>query len=278
MKRIVTMQDISCVGRCSLTAALPILSVCGVETSVIPTAVLSGHTAFPDFTFRDLTDDILPIAEKWHQQGITFDAIYTGYIGSERQIHIVSDFIDLFRTENTLVVVDPAMADNGSLYKGFPDTFVNQMKTLCTKADIILPNMTEACLLLGRPYRETASEDETKEILRQLVAETDVKAAVLTGVSYEQGHLGAASCRREDASYDYCAGTWYPERFHGTGDMFASVITGALVRGLPLHDALSLAVNFTAECARLTLADPDRRWYGVNFEQALPMLMRRLAL
>ncbi|MDO4615705.1 MAG: pyridoxamine kinase [Lachnospiraceae bacterium] len=275
MKRIVTIQDISCIGRCSLTAALPILSVCGIETAVVPTAVLSGHTAFPDFTFRDLTDDILPIAEVWRSQNITFDSIYTGYIGSERQIEIVSDFIDMFRTDKTLVVVDPAMADNGVLYKGFPDAFVSKMKTLCQKADIILPNMTEACLLLGRPYRETASESEVRKILHGLVEETHADAAVLTGVSREAGHLGAASLCK-DGSYDYCSGIWYPERFHGTGDMFASVITGALVRGLSLHDALALAVDFTAECARLTLEDPDRRWYGVNFEQALPMLMRRL--
>ncbi len=275
MKRIVTIQDISCIGRCSLTAALPILSVCGIETAVVPTAVLSGHTAFPDFTFRDLTDDIPPIAEVWRSQNITFDAIYTGYIGSERQIEIVSDFIDMFRTDKTLVVVDPAMADNGVLYKGFPDAFVCKMKTLCQKADIILPNMTEACLLLDRPYRETASESEVREILHGLVEETHADAAVLTGVSREAGLLGAASLCK-DGSYDYCSGIWYPERFHGTGDMFASVITGALVRGLSLHDALALAVDFTAECARLTLEDPDRRWYGVNFEQALPMLMRRL--
>ncbi|MBQ6118266.1 MAG: bifunctional hydroxymethylpyrimidine kinase/phosphomethylpyrimidine kinase, partial [Clostridia bacterium] len=153
MKRIVTVQDVSCVGKCSLTVALPVISACGVETAVIPTAVLSTHTAFPSFTFRDLTDEITPVAENWKAAGIGFDAVYTGYLGSERQIALMERFIEDFRTDSNLIFVDPAMADNGKMYAGFAPAFADSMARLCARADIIVPNLSEACFMLHRDYR-----------------------------------------------------------------------------------------------------------------------------
>ena len=294
MKRIVTIQDISCIGRCSLTAALPVISCMGVETCVIPTAVLSNHTAFPGFTFRNLTDEIGKIADEWERQGLHFDAIYTGYLGSVDQIRIVQDFISRFRDEKTLVIVDPAMADFGVLYKGFDKRFVTAMRRLCRNADIIVPNITEAAFLLDEPYhdpwenkssgnyeRKLTSEDAEAAMLhvhRLLRRLTDLgaKKAVLTGVRNMEGRIGSAAYdSREGRFYEHFA-TFYPEHFHGTGDLYASVLTGALTRGLELRESMGLAVDFIAECARITLRDPDHRWYGVNFEEAIPYLVDRL--
>ena len=156
MKRIVTIQDISCVGKCSLTVALPVISACGVEASVIPTAVLSTHTAFENFTFRDLTDEITPVTQVLKKEGITFDAIYTGYLGSFRQLMLMEKFFDDFRTETNLIFIDPVMGDHGKLYPGFNQEFADSMAHLCGKADIIVPNLTEACYMLHEEYISAA--------------------------------------------------------------------------------------------------------------------------
>ena len=169
MKRILTIQDISCVGKCSLTVALPIISAFGVETSVLPTAVLSTHTAFKDFTFRDLTCDMQGIAKHWKEQNISFDALYTGYLGSFEQLNIVSNLIDNFKTKDNFVIIDPVMGDNGSLYVGFDQAFANSMAKLCSKADIIVPNLTEASFMLKEPYIEKDyDEDYIKQTLKKL--------------------------------------------------------------------------------------------------------------
>ena len=159
MKRAVTIQDISCFGKCSLTVALPIISAMGIETAVIPTAVLSTHTGgFKGYTFRDLTGDIPQIASHWEKLGLSFDAIYTGYLGSPDQVQIVSDFFDSFGKEDNFIVVDPVMGDAGKLYAGFTDELVCGMRKLCAKADYIIPNMTEAALLLDIPYDENTDD------------------------------------------------------------------------------------------------------------------------
>ncbi len=274
MKRIVTIQDISCVGKCSLTVALPIISAMGIETAVIPTAVLSNHTAFKEFTFRDLTEDITPISDMWAKEGLDFDAIYTGYMGSAEQIEVISEFIDRFRTDRTIVIADPAMADNGELYKGFSKDFVLSMRRLCGKADVIVPNLTEASFMLDIPFRGDAyTEEDIRKILKNLT-EMGAKNAVLTGVSYDQKHLGAAAYDSVKGKYYSHFGTWYPARFHGTGDIYASAMTGALVNGMNLDKAIGLAVDYTAECVRFSIEDPEHRWYGVNFESAIPMLTK----
>ena len=277
MKRIVTIQDISCIGKCSLTVALPIISACGVETAVIPTAVLSTHTAFDGFTFRDLTDEIPPIAAHWKAQGMAVDAIYTGYLGSFQQLEIVSQFFDQFKTPENLILVDPVMADNGALYAGFTPEFVQEMAKLCGKADIIVPNLTEACYLLNIPY---PGEDYTRADIQHILTELGklgCAQVVLTGVSLEPGRLGVMAYDTEKQTFFEYYNEKMPSSFHGTGDVFASVVVGAMMRGCPLEDALRLAVDFTLESIRKTVADPEHRWYGVNFEEAIPLLVSRLS-
>ena len=168
MKRIITIQDISCVGKCSLTVALPIISAAGVEAGILPTAVLSTHTQFSSFTFCDLTPEIEKISTAFEQQSLYFDAIYTGYLGSFEQLALVSDLFDRNRAENCAIVVDPVMADNGKLYKGFTPEFAKEMAKLCGKADLIIPNLTEASFMLGVPYNPNSDEQYIRDMLVKL--------------------------------------------------------------------------------------------------------------
>ena len=276
MKRILTIQDISCVGRCSLTVALPIISAAGVEAGVLPTAVLSTHTAFPKFTFCDLTDEIEGISNTFAELDLGFDAIYTGYLGSFRQLGLVSDLIDKHRTDKMTVVIDPAMADNGMLYKGFTPEFAKAMAGLCGKADLIIPNLTEACFMLGIPYTPDYDEDYIRDVLKKLTA-LGAKRAALTGISFDRSKLGVYAYDSTSDSYFSYYNEYMPVAFHGTGDIYASATVGALMRGHSVESALSVAVDFTLECIKLTMADEDRRFYGVNFEQALPYYIDRLA-
>lgn len=275
MKRIVTIQDISCIGKCSLTVALPIISAMGVEAAVIPTAVLSTHTHFQGFTFRDLTADIAPISAHWQQEQFHFDAIYTGYLGSFEQLRLMSEFFDTFKKKDTLVFVDPVMADNGKLYHGFTPEFALEMAKLCGKADVIVPNMTEASFMLGIPYRETYDEAYAQDVLRKLSA-LGAKYVVLTGVSYVPGKLGVMMYDAQNDTFS----TYFHDRinagYHGTGDVFASTCVGALTNGLPLDEALKVAADYTLECIRQTEAEPNHITYGVNFEAAIPYLIRRI--
>jgi len=276
MKRIVTVQDISCVGKCSLTVALPIISAMGSEAAVIPTAVLSTHTAFPSFTFCDLTKEIAPICEHWKSAGIDFDAIYTGYLGSFEQIELTEKLIADFKTENTVVVVDPAMADGGKLYKGFTEAFAKRMGLLCGKADVIVPNITEASFMLGVPYiGEGYSEEYIKEMLVKLT-ELGCKTAVLTGVSFEEGNLGVMAYNSESGEYFSYFRERIPESYHGTGDVYASTFVGALMRGRSVEDALMVATDYTVECIKSTVVNTPDRKYGVNFEALVPYLVDRM--
>lgn len=276
MKRIVTVQDLTCLGKCALTAALPVLSVMGVEAAVLPTALLSVHTAFDDFTFQDLSNAIWPVIEHWKRANFHFDAIYTGYLGSLEQLQLVSSLIDDFRLEDTLVFIDPVMGDNGTLYAGLSADFAPRAAALCAKADVISPNLTEACLLLDRPYLgEDYSEEDIHALLRDLSV-LGAKQVILTGISFAPKQLGAVCY---DARNERFFSHFHPrrnERFHGTGDAFASACVGALTRGLSLEQAVTLALDFTFESIERSLQDPDRRWYGINFEEALPFLFRRL--
>ena len=276
MKRIVTIQDISCIGKCSLTVALPIISACGVETAVIPTAVLSTHTAFQGFTFRDLTEEITPISEHWKKEGIEFDAIYTGYLGSFEQLELVSRLIDQFKTEDNLIIVDPVMADNGALYPGFTQEFVAEMAKLCGKADVIVPNLTEASYMLQIAYvGEEYSEENIKEMLVSL-SQLGTKKVVLTGVSFAPDQLGVMAYDAKQKRFFRYFNEKLSASFHGTGDVFASAMTGAMMNNCSLEQALEVAVDYTVESIRKTMEDPEHRWYGVNFERAIPMLVERL--
>lgn len=275
MKRIVTVQDISCVGKCSLTVALPIISAMGIEAAILPTAVLSNHTMFSAFTCKDLTDQIAPIAQMWKQEKIDFSAIYTGYLGSFEQIDLMKVFFDDFKTQDNLIFVDPAMADNGKLYPAFDEKFAKHMATLCAKADVIVPNITEACFMTDTPYQEEYDEAYAKDLLQKL-ASLGSNVVILTGVGFEAGKTGVMGYDKQTDAYHYYCHNKLPVSFHGTGDVFSSTCLGAMVRGLHWTKAIQIAADYTAECIRLTLEDPDKPWYGVNFEQAIPYLLQTI--
>ena len=271
--RILTIQDISCVGQCSLTVALPILSACGQETCILPSAVLSTHTggfSFP--AFRDLTEDIPGIQRHWQKEGITFDAIYTGYLGSIKQIDYVSDILATMREAGGKTIVDPAMADNGKLYAGFDAAYVEAMARLCFQADVVLPNLTEACLLTGYPYRKDLSRQEILDIVARLHA-AGCKCVVLTGVGNDTRDTGVL-ISQEGQQFHY-GHPRVPRSFHGTGDTFASAFVGAWMGGKTMEEAARIAADFVLECIHNTEADPSH-WYGVKFETALPYLINRL--
>lgn len=276
MKRILTVQDISCVGKCSLSVALPIISSFGVEASVLPTAVLSAHTAFEGFTFRDLTEDLPSIASHWKSQKIGFDALYTGYLGSFEQIDIVSKLFEDFKTDKNFLLVDPVMADNGKLYSGFNQKFADKMATLCGKADIIVPNVTEASFMLNIPYIPSGYDERyIKELLIRLT-DLGCKKAVLTGVNLGDGRIGVYGYDKEKNEYLNYFREQIPASFHGTGDVFASTLCGGLAIGKSLRDALAVAVDYTVESISATIKNPEHNWYGVDFETAIPYLIERI--
>lgn len=278
-KRVAAIHDISCFGKCSLTVALPILSATGVECSVVPTAVLSTHTGgFTGFTYRDLTADINPIAEHWKTLDLAFDSIYTGYLGSFEQLEIVSKFFDDFRNENSLILVDPVMADNGVLYQSFPSTFPEGMKKLCAKADVIVPNITEAVLMLKEEYKEGPYTEEYIEGLLKKLADLGPKQVVLTGVYFDDKKLGAATYDKETGVVGYALSDRVEGYYHGTGDVFGSALLGALLNGVSLDEATQIAVNFTVKSIEWTKAAGTDIRFGVNFEANLPSLIKALNL
>ena len=273
-KKILTVQDISCLGQCSLTVALPIISACGIETCVLPSAVLSTHTAgFSGYTFRDLTEDMPAIRDHWVKEGITFDAIYTGYLGSTRQIDYVADLFASVSGKGCVNIVDPAMADNGKLYPGFDDAFVEAMKGLCGKADYIIPNLTEACFLTNTEYRPSYGRAYIDILLEKLTA-LGCRNVIFTGVSYAEGKTGVVVL--EDGKYAYYEHDKLPNSCHGTGEIYSSAFVGALVRGKTAFEAAQIAADYTVECIRETAGDPGH-WYGARFEPVLGKLIEALA-
>ena len=273
-KRILTVQDISCVGQCSLTVALPILSACGLETCILPSAVLSTHTGgFSGFTFRDLTDDMPAIQAHWQKEGIKFRAIYTGYLGSVKQVGYVQSILDTMGTDDCIRIVDPAMADNGKLYSIFNGEYVAAMRGLCASADILVPNITEAAFLADVEYRESYDESYIRMLLEKLAA-LGAKTVVLTGVSYNPAKTGVLVY--ENGNIHYYEHDKVSKGCHGTGDIYASAFTGALMNGKPLFDAARIAADYTLKCIVNTQGDADH-WYGAKFETAIGDLIAMLA-
>ena len=271
-KRILTIQDISCVGQCSMTVALPILSACGHETCILPTAVLSTHTGgFGKPAVMHLDAVVEPFWHHWQENGITFDAILVGYIGNTKGVKTVSEIAESLLAPGGLLIVDPALADHGKVYSGLGDDYVESMKQLCRRADIILPNVTEAALFSGCEYRDNLD----KAYVDHLLAKLDHPRVVLTGVGYRAGETGAVCLDgREQMHYTHKK---IGKSYHGTGDMFAACFTGALLQGRTLVEAVKIAADFVCRSIENT-ADNPAHWYGVKFETALPALMRELNL
>ncbi len=273
-KKVLTIQDISCVGQCSLTVALPIISACGVETCVLPSAVLSTHTGgFTGFTFRDLTEDMPAIRNHWEKEGIKFDCIYTGYLGSTKQIDYVKDIFASGSKEGTLKVVDPAMADHGKLYYGFDQAFVDAMKKLCAEADFILPNMTEASFLTDMPYEDGSDRSYVDEVMKRLIA-LGSKNVILKGLPSKNGNY-IGILMYIDGKMDYYEHEKLANSCHGTGDIYASAFVGALARGKSANEAARIAADYAVECIKET-AKLDNHWYGAAFEPAIPKLIELL--
>ena len=270
--RILTIQDISCVGQCSLTVALPIISACGIECAILPSAVLSTHTAgFTGFTVRDLTQDIPGIAAHWAKENISFSAVYTGYLGSTQQIDMVCDIFKNLCPEGPKIV-DPAMADNGKLYPAFDAEYVEAMKTLCGKADFVVPNITESCFLTDIEYKTEYDRAYIDSLLSGLTA-LGCKNVILTGVSYAPGKTGVVVF--ENGQYSYYEHEMLPNSCHGTGDIYASAFVGALMRGKNAYDAAKIAADYTVSCIHIT-AQQENHWYGAAFEPVLGQLIEAL--
>ncbi len=271
-KRILTVQDISCLGQCSLTVALPILSACGHEACIIPSAVLSNHTAFESFTFRDLSAEIPAISKKWQELNVKFAALYTGYLGKAEQVPFIKELKENCLLPDAPLIVDPAMADHGRLYTGFDDAYVAAMKELCMSADIILPNLTEACFLADLPYREDFSHEEIIQLVVNLGKQFECKV-ILTGAIADPEKSGVAVLEGGEPRFYFHKK--HSNTCHGTGDVYASVFTGALMQGKRLYDSACLAADFTADCIGFTKGDAEH-WYGVKFEPLLGNLIEKL--
>lgn len=273
MTKVLTIQDISCVGQCSITVALPVISAMGIETCILPSAVLSTHTSgFKGFTFRDLTEDLPLIKEHWIKENLKFDLIYTGYIANKKQIKYIEDIIDSCKNSDCKIVVDPVMADHGEFYFGFNLDFAKEMKKLCKKSDVIVPNLTEAAFLVGEEYIEWGYDKTYIENLVGKLAKINGKSVVLTGVSFEEGLLGVAVYDGSDIKYYFR--NRIDVNFHGTGDVFSSSLSGAITNNYSLYDAARLAVDFTIEAIRHTVGTNHK--YGVNFEKAIPFLIKEM--
>ena len=272
-KRILTMQDISCFGQCSLTVALPILSACKVETVILPSAVLSTHTGgFSGFTFRDLTEDIPLIINHWEKEGIAFDNFYTGYLGSLTQIEQVKDITKRLLKKQGKLIVDPAMGDNGKLYSIFDLTYAKEMAKLCAEADIILPNITEACFMTGLECKETYDETYVDELLNAL-NKMGAKTVVLTGVSYNSQTTGVVVY--ENGKKDYYEHKKIDRGCHGTGDIYSSAFVGAYTNGKTIFESAKISADYTLKCIENTQGDKNH-WYGAKFETALDFLIKSL--
>jgi pyridoxine kinase len=276
-KRVITIQDISCLGRCSLTVALPILSAAGIETVILPTAILSTHTGgFTGYTFRDLTSDIDPICAHWRELGVEADALYTGYLGSREQQQQIIGIFDDFNAGDPLILVDPAMADEGKLYPAFDEAFALGMRDVVAKASLTVPNITEACYLLEKTYPgQDYDEAWIERTLRELAA-IGPRQVVLTGVSFEEGRLGAAAYDQDLDAVEYYFTERIPGYYHGTGDIYSSALLAALLSGKSLVEAAGIACEFTLGAIRRTAAAGTEPRFGVDFENELGHLLQML--
>lgn len=269
--KILTIQDISCFGQCSITVALPLVSAFGIETAVLPSAVLSTHTSgFTDYTVRDLTEDLPAIRKHWESEEIYFDAIYTGFIASAEQLDYIKDIIDSRLKPDGVVFVDPAMADHGEFYNGFDQEFADKMGELCKLGDYILPNTTEACYILHKPWKEQFSKEEMLEMAKELSNFTN-RFVILKGYENDKNELGMVIFDKKDSSIEIVYNDKVDYVSHGTGDVFASSFVGSIMIGKSPAQAAKIAGEFTKTAIEKTVGD-ETHTYGVKFEQAIPGL------
>ncbi len=275
-KRLIAINDISGFGKCSLTVALPIISAAGIETICMPTAVLSTHTGgFTGYTYRDLTSDMPDMGKHWKSIDLQPDAVYSGFLGSFEQIDIVKKIADDFKRDDNLFIADPCMADHGKMYILFDRKFAKEMASLCAKADIILPNITEACFMVDEEFVDGVQTKEYIENLMNKLLDMGSKNVILTGVSFEESKLGAA-CMGEDRIPHYYFENRLEGTYHGTGDVFASSFCGALLNNFSLQDAMAIAVRFVCDCIKRTQAMDNPIKYGVDFERGIPFYIKEL--
>ncbi len=276
-KRIAAIHDISGIGKCSLTAAIPVISASGIETAVMPTAVLSTHTGnITGFTYRDLTEDMVSFYNHWKTLGVEFDGIYSGFLGSAKQVDIVCDFIDKFRKPETVILVDPAMADSGLMYTTFNKEFAKEMKKLCKKADIIVPNITEAVFLLGEEYSEPPYSVEYINDLLIKLSQLGPSMVVLTGVHTDENKISCFAFDKSRKEFFRCDSERYSGTYYGTGDIFASALLGAYMNGKDIFESTEIALEFTCGAVKRTFeAGTDTR-LGVNFEQGIADYIKKL--
>ena len=268
--KILTIQDVSCFGQCSITVALPVVSAFGIETAILPSAVLSTHTSgFTDYTVRDLTQDLPAIQKHWESEGIYFDAIYTGFIASAEQLGYIKDIIDSRLKPGGIVFVDPAMADMGEFYNGFDQEFADKMGELCKLGDYILPNTTEACYILHKPWKENFSKEEMLEMAKELQDYTK-RYVVLKGYCSED-QMGMIVLDKQESTVEIVYNDKVDYISHGTGDVFASSFVGSVMIGKSPVQAAKIAGEFTKKALEKTIGD-ENHWYGVKFEQAIPEL------
>lgn len=279
-KTVAAIHDISGMGKCSLTAALPVLSSAGISVSVLPTAVLSTQTGgLNEYTYRDLTDDMVPIMEHWKKLSVSFDAVYSGFLGSVRQADIVKDFVDTFSKDNTIFLCDPAMADNGKLYDTFDYEFVSTMKNLCARADIIVPNFTEAAMLLDEEYVEPPySQEYVEKLIERLSDVFSARYIVLTGVDFDGKSVGAAAYDTAEKKISYSLRPRIDGMFHSTGDLFASSLLGGILNNNPVDKACDIAIDFTVNAISETVKRGGDSRFGLCFEKCLPQYMKNLEL
>ena len=269
--RIAVIQDLSCIGRCSLGVAMAVLPALGAEAAVLPTAILSAHTAFEEFTFVDFAPEVERIMDHWQRMQLRFDAIYIGYLGSVRLVRLAERFLARFRAPGAHVVLDPAFGDDGQLYAGFDMDYVRAMRALCTQADVILPNVTEACFLLDVPFGEEVAHSAELATRAGALLGDPLRNIVLTSCRFPGDQTGLI-CVGADA-FEY-AHEQLPLACPGTGDLFASVFVGLLVKSGNVEASARAAADFTFECLRHSMDCPDHRWYGVDYEAMLPELIR----
>jgi len=268
--RIAAIHDLSCFGRCSLTIALPVLSAMGCQCCPLPTALLSAHTGFPGNTFLDLAAEMGRIAEHWAAMDLQFDAIYSGFLGSADQVDTVARFFDTFKKSDTAVIVDPVMGDHGTAYRTCTPELCRGMRVLAENSDVITPNLTEAALLLDRPYEEIRQAD-AYEVVRRLSL-GGRRSVVLTGYSSEPGQTGTLCFDRDSGESKAVQTPREPQDFSGTGDLFASVLAGGVAKGVPLFQAAQAAADFVRDCIARTLAEGLTEQDGVDFEPLLGQL------